>query len=126
MALAIDAKGFLYIVAGLVQGGLKKYTEDIYVAQYDSSGNKQWSTIWGNLTANGDDVGYGVAVSDTGGLYVVGYANDGTGETDAVLIKYYEGSSNPGWIFILIILFPLIGVALAAYILYKRREELFD
>ena len=126
MRLAIDADENLYIVAGLVHGGLKKNMEDIYVAQYDSSGNKQWSAIWGNLTANGDDVGYGVAVSDTGGLYVVGYANDGTGENDAVLIKYYVDSGDTGWILILIILFPLIGVALAAYILYKRREELFD
>ncbi len=122
MALAIDANGFLYIVAGLVHGGLKKWTEDIYVAQYDSSGNKQWSMIWGNLTASGDDVGYGVAVSGTG-LYVVGYSSDGTGNNDAVLIKFYMGSDT-GWVILLIIIFPLVGVGLAGYVLYKRREEL--
>lgn len=31
-----------------------------------------------------------------------------------------------GWILFLIILFPLIGVGLAIFVLYKRRAELFD
>lgn len=43
-----------------------------------------------------------------------------------ITITITQGNGLPGGILVLIIIFPLIGVGLAAFIIYKRREVISD
>jgi hypothetical protein len=46
-----------------------EYYPDVFLSKFDSNGDFQWVSTWGGLW---DDLGSGVDVSDSGGLYVTG------------------------------------------------------
>ncbi|MBI4331850.1 MAG: SBBP repeat-containing protein [Chloroflexi bacterium] len=71
--VAVDRAGNSY-VAGLVRGPLEGQTysgeTDAFVRKYNSSGSVLWTYQFGT---SGLDRAYGVALDETGGLYVTGY-----------------------------------------------------
>jgi hypothetical protein len=72
--IALDGSGNVYI-AGLSYttwgSPINAYTggKDAFVAQLDSDGARQWNTFLGSSS---DDDGNGIAVDDSGNVYVVG------------------------------------------------------
>jgi hypothetical protein len=75
--IAVDSAGFIYVVgeSDATWGTpINAYTGnyDAYVAKLDPLGNLLWMTFLGGI---GDEVGYAVAVADSGDVYVAGYSN---------------------------------------------------
>lgn len=84
-AIAADQNGAVY-VAGRTRSDLDGNTnagfEDAFVTRYDATGNRTWTRTFATA---GDDQAYGVAVDQSGSVYVAGYT---TGALD--------GNSNAG------------------------------
>jgi uncharacterized protein (UPF0548 family) len=91
--VAVDASGNVY-VSGSTYGSLDGNTSagdwDMFLVKYDSEGQKQWTKQLGTGTT---DYGFGVAVDNSGNIYVSGstYGNLGGvqyGGYDMFLVKY--------------------------------------
>jgi hypothetical protein len=121
--ITIDSNGRLYLVGSRTEAPILKSAEDLYIAKYDSSGNKIWAGVWGNPQDN-DEVGYGIAVSGANSLYVTGSAEGDDLYNDGVLVKFDLESNNEA-LLVLIFLLPVIGVALVLIIQYRRKEGIF-
>ncbi|NWF56851.1 MAG: SBBP repeat-containing protein [Syntrophaceae bacterium] len=70
-ALAIDTSGSIYIT-GSTGGNLGATSAgglDIFLAKFDSSGNRVFIQQFGT---NQDDIGYGVVVDNSGNIYITG------------------------------------------------------
>ena len=95
-AVSTASDGSIYIT-GYTQGSLDGESNagswDTFLTKYSSDGTKVWTKLIG--TSN-SDIGYGVATSSDGYLYISGYTHgnlDGetnAGSTDAFLIKLAE------------------------------------
>jgi hypothetical protein len=88
--VAVDIYGNVYI-SGYTDGNLdgnivKKVGYDMFVAMYDSAGNKRWVN---QLDIKNDDYGWGIAVDSIGHIYVSGT----TGSEDAGQVRT-KGSSS--------------------------------
>ena len=82
-----------YLASGSTQsygaGGV-----DALLIKYDTNGNVVWSKVWGGI---GDDYTSSIISTSDGGYLASGYTNSyGSGETDALLIKY-DASGNVVW-----------------------------
>jgi hypothetical protein len=111
--IAVDGLGHVY-VTGSTNGNLDSgyganKGKDIFVVQYDSTGEKHWIHTVGTpntSSPNVDDVGYGVATDRTGNVYVTGFtggmlpasATESWGEAppDMFVIKY-DGEGVGQW-----------------------------
>jgi hypothetical protein len=92
--LAVGGDGAMYVV-GCTYGNLGENTNsgrgDVFLAKYDSSGVRQWTTLLGSA---GNDAAYGVAEGSGGAVYVAGSTsgslggNPNAGGMDAFLAKY--------------------------------------
>lgn len=82
--IAVDSSGNCY-VTGLVESqGAGSY--DLLIVKYNSSGTLQWQR---SLGGSASDIGWGVATSASGNVYVVGQtASQGAGGSDALIVKY--------------------------------------
>jgi len=59
---------------------------DAFIAKYDNASNQQWNTTWGGIK---DDVGFDIALDDSGNIYITGYTQSfGEGSLDAFIVKY--------------------------------------
>ena len=97
--IAHDDSGYIYMAgltgsnAGVASGGFQNTygggTSDAFLAKFDSSGNRIWATFIG---ASGDDQGYGVAVDDSGFVYITGF----TGSTDSIAFVGYQNTNAGG------------------------------
>ena len=70
-AVDVDSTGYIYVtgsVSGSFAGKTYNGGKDVFLAKYDSSGNRQWYQQWGTST---DNFGYGVKV-DGAVVYVTG------------------------------------------------------
>jgi uncharacterized delta-60 repeat protein len=82
-AIAVDGAGNVY-VAGWSAG---EQNTDYIVIKYNGNGDQQWAERYNGL-GNGYDAPYGVALDDSGNVYVTGSSTgDGTG-SDYTTIKY--------------------------------------
>jgi hypothetical protein len=74
-------------VTGYSQGGIPD--DDYATVSYDSYGNQRWVKRY-NGPGNVSDVADGIAVDDSGNVYVTGYSHgDGT-DNDYATIKYVQ------------------------------------
>ncbi len=101
LAIAADRAGHVY-VAGRTRGALTDEGSgggtDAFVRAYDASGSELWTRQFG---AAGEDVAAGLAVDESGILYVVGTARalpdaSAAGDDDAY-IRAYDPSGNIYW-----------------------------
>jgi len=100
-AVATDPFGNI-IVAGATQGSISGSNAgryDLFVAKYDSSGNRLWVRQRGTAER---DFAYGVATDASGSIYVTGYTgagldgNSSLGGWDVFLMKF-DPSGNWQW-----------------------------
>jgi hypothetical protein len=98
-ALAIDTSGNLYIT-GSTRGSLHGWTSagglDIFLAKFDSSGNRVFIQQFGT---NQDDIGYGVVVDNSGNIYITGstkgiLGSSSFGLQDVFLAKFNSSGVN--------------------------------
>ena len=102
LAVAVDATGNSYLtgcVQGAMDGNPYAGAYDVFVAKYDTEGNKQWTKTLG--TAD-EDRGEGIAVDAAGNSYITGYTRgDLDGNTCAgsadIFVAKYDGAGNKLW-----------------------------
>jgi uncharacterized delta-60 repeat protein len=101
-AIAVDSSGNVYVTGASEGSGTGPF--DYATVKYDSSGQQQWVARY-NGPGNDDDEPYGIAVDDTGNVYVTGYSVGSKSGNDYATIKYnsdgqeqwvarYNGPSN--------------------------------
>lgn len=82
--IKVDNSGNVYVTGASSDG----FADNYATIKYNSSGSQLWVKIY-NGYANGQDFGKGVAVDNSGNVYVTGWsAGYGVYNTDAVTIKY--------------------------------------
>jgi len=97
-AVAVDSSGNAYVTGYSSSFGADH--AQIVLVKYSSGGNLLWQKAWGG---SGDevvygDVAYGVAVDDSGNVYVTGYTDSfGAGSVDVVLIKFAASGGAMLW-----------------------------
>jgi hypothetical protein len=100
--IALDSNSNSYITGktqGNLDGRIHAGSEDIFVAKYDSNGNKKWTRLLG--TSN-DDIGHGIVVDSNGNSYITGFTyGDLDGNTNAgsedIFVAKYDSSGNKKW-----------------------------
>ena len=102
MAVATDISGNIYVTGfsgGDLEGNINAGMGDIFLAKYDSSGNKLWTR---HLGSKDYDCARGVVIDGSGNIYLAGYTEDGldgntnAGSVDIFLVKY-DSSGNKLW-----------------------------
>jgi hypothetical protein len=68
---------------------------NIWVRKYDSNGNEVWTRTY-NGSANSYDYGKGIAVDESGNVYVTGYEWV-TGEWFNIWVRKYDSNGNEIW-----------------------------
>jgi uncharacterized delta-60 repeat protein len=81
---AIDSDGNIVLTGFYTGTGL---TKDIATIKYSNSGVLEWAAIF-NGTDNGNDIGYSVAINNTGDYYVAGKVFKTNTNDDITIIKY--------------------------------------
>ena len=80
-SIAIDGSDNIYI-SGSTGGDFDGHTfvsggsHDYYLIKFDSSGNKQWSKLFGDNT---EDQAKGLTTDSSGNIYITGYTSGGLG-----------------------------------------------
>lgn len=98
-AVAVDGAGNVY-VTGYGGRGVNSYTgvneAFIVTAKYDTSGTLQWTKTYGE---DNSKLGYGIAVDDSGNVYVTGheYIIDGGSSTQDIIVIKYDAAGNLLW-----------------------------
>jgi uncharacterized delta-60 repeat protein len=93
-AIALDDDGNVYVT------GKSKGTDtnfDFFTVKYNSDGVEQWTARYNNLSGNGWDIAYALAVDNSGNVYVTGESYDPTTYYDCVTIKY-NSSGVQQWV----------------------------
>jgi hypothetical protein len=96
------------VVVGYTKGNLDgahagNTSDDVFVAKYDPSGNREWVTQLGSPTAAADR-GYGLAIGGDGSIYVTGYTKGvlagslNVGDKDVFLARFAPTGGAPTWI----------------------------
>ena len=96
-AVAIDTSGNIYITGstGGNLGATSAGGRDIFLAKFDSSGNRILTQQFGT---NQDDVAYGIAMDSSGNIYVTGSTGGDLGATSAggldIFLTKFDSSGN--------------------------------
>jgi len=95
-AIAIDSSGNIYVTGDSYGSGT---LDDYATIKYNSSGVEQWVVRY-NGPGNGDDVARGIAIDNSGNVYVTGHS-DGLGTLiDYATIKYSQSTfSEPFYLY---------------------------
>lgn len=106
-ASTMDADGNTYVTGWRVtaEGPGGAYVADIATIKYDKAGNMVWIHRYPKNSGFGadqirDGEGWGIAADRWGNVYVAGHVG-GTGNVDALLIKYpsnYQQGQQPAWV----------------------------
>ncbi len=92
--LALASDGSIYITGltgGDLDGEINSGSDDAFITKYSADGTKVWTKLLGSSI---NDIGYGIASSNDGSIYITGYTNgnlDGEankGGYDSFLSKY--------------------------------------
>ncbi|MDH5662022.1 MAG: SBBP repeat-containing protein [Elusimicrobiota bacterium] len=90
--IAIDDSGNVYVTGSETVGGA---SQNIWVRKYDTDGDVVWTKTY-NGTANGQDVGEGIAVDGGGNVYVTGYETV-SGESYNIWVRKYDSEGDVLW-----------------------------
>lgn len=80
-----DNLGNIYITGSTWSFGNGK--SDIFLLKYDSFGSLKWNKTWGGEYS---DYGFGIAISESGNIFVTGYTSSIEKGTDICLLKYFN------------------------------------
>ena len=87
--VAVDGSGNIYVTGDTNSFGAGSH--DLILLKYSVDGSLLWQKTWGGSDG---DWGYGVAVDESGDIYVTGRTeNFGAGNDDLVLLKYSADGS---------------------------------
>jgi hypothetical protein len=82
--IAVDASGNVYVVGETASQGAGG--DDFIIAKYNTSGTLQWQR---SLGGTGTEEGFGIAVDESGNVYVIGRtSSQGAGGSDVLIAKY--------------------------------------
>jgi len=81
-SVAVYGPGSIYVTGHTMSFGVGG---DVVLLKFDSSGSLVWQETWGGT---GEDVGWGVAVDNSGNVFVIGYTNSFGTSGDFVLLKF--------------------------------------
>ena len=117
--VAVDSNNNVYVTGltygGLFDGHVSAGGSDIFLAKFDSSGNKLWTQLLGTVEQEG---AYGIAVDSSDNIYITGRTygdldgNINAGNWDIFLTKY-NTSGNKIWTTLLGTLWSDSGYAVA-------------
>jgi hypothetical protein len=101
--IAVDSGGNSYVTGnteGDLDGEINAGQSDIFIAKYDTDGNKQWVRLLGTSSW---DYGECIAVDSSGNSYVTGYTNEELDEQDYegegdIFIAKYDTNGNKQWV----------------------------
>jgi phage-related tail fiber protein len=117
-ALAVDASGNSYITGQFngtadfdpgagTQNLISASSNDIFLAQYDASGNYVWAK---KIGSTGNDIGYALALDASGNSYITGQfagivdfdpgagtQNRSSSGSNDIFVAKYDASGNYGW-----------------------------
>jgi len=88
--IAVDSSGNVY-VTGCSSNGASYW--DYLTIKYNSTGDTVWQKVW---DGGSDDIGHGIAVDDTGNVYVTGQSSNGA-DNDYLTIKYNGTTGEIIW-----------------------------
>jgi len=99
---AVDSDGNIYITGytgGDLDGNTNAGEYDIFVAKYDTNGDKKWTELLGTLE---NEVGYGIAVDSNNNVSITGWTQgDLAGNTNAggwdIFVAMYDPNGYIQW-----------------------------
>src|SRR3989339_894833 len=92
MGIAVDISGNIYVT------GYESVTgqgNNIWTRKYDNNGSEVWTRTY-NGAANSTDSGIGIAVDDSGNVYVTG-TEEVTGQSYNIWTRKYDSSGSEVW-----------------------------
>ncbi|MFQ6032129.1 MAG: SBBP repeat-containing protein, partial [Candidatus Zixiibacteriota bacterium] len=92
-AVTVDGSGNVYVTGGSDGSGT---STDYATIKYYPNGDTAWVRRY-NGPANGNDRAEGIAVDDSGYVYVTGYSDSTGSSQDYATIKY-DSSGNQVWV----------------------------
>ncbi len=93
-ALAVDSSGNVYVTGGSYGSGAAD--SDYATVKYNSDGNQLWAARY-NGPADSNDAAYGLAVDNSGNVYVTGNS-PGSGTYDDYATVKYSPDGNQLWV----------------------------
>lgn len=90
--IAVDGSGNVYVTGFEYVSG---ENSNIWVRKYDSDGYEVWTKTYNN-TNNDSDIGYGIAVDESGNVYVVGYEMT-IAEAANIWVRKYDSDGDVVW-----------------------------
>jgi hypothetical protein len=90
--IAVDGDGNVYVTGSETVTG---EASNVWVRKYDSDGDVLWTRTY-NGTDNDDDIGYGIAVDESGNVYVVGYEMT-IAEAANIWVRKYDSDGDVVW-----------------------------
>lgn len=90
--IAVDGNGNVYVTGYEYVSG---ENSNIWVRKYDSDGYEVWTKTYNN-TNNDSDIGYGIAVDESGNVYVVGYEMT-IAEAANIWVRKYDTDGDVVW-----------------------------
>lgn len=82
--IIIDGKNYIWIAGSTKSFGAE--ANDVFLAQYDSTGNRLWNTTWGG---SGNEMSRCLIGDSSNNIYLGGYTDSfGAGNADIFILKY--------------------------------------
>lgn len=91
-AMTIDASGNIYVTGS---SGIRYSYHDCTTIKYNSAGQEQWVARY-NVQPRGYASGIGIALDDSGNVYVAARVQDGSNSTSCATIKY-DSTGQQQW-----------------------------
>jgi hypothetical protein len=93
-AITLDGSNNVYVTGESNQSTFPHYNSDYATIKYDPNGNGLWVQRY-NGPADSTDRANGIAVDDSGNVYVTGESEGGGTYDDYATIKYYQPPNEP-------------------------------